>query len=232
MENKYDVAAEKKIFEKRRKTDEPIIGVLESQTINTGKFLTPQNWTKVVTERIPHTLANAPQLSYGESLYTLDRSLDGYEHIYNQGGGSFSVNQNMIGYTPEGHTKVWFHQNFGINEPQYVRRYLPSTVKEQHILQQLGSKDKKLQYVVPEEEDTLVKNIFNVVGDKNEQGRWPAHIEQALNSRRWNFPQARAFVRDERVRTGTANINRVDLYRNMIYGERKVWVDQHVPVIG
>lgn len=29
----------------------------------------------VVTERIPHRLVDAPQLTYQESLYTLDRAL-------------------------------------------------------------------------------------------------------------------------------------------------------------
>ncbi len=35
----------------------------------------PYNHIAVITERIPHRLVNAPQLTYPESLYVLDRSL-------------------------------------------------------------------------------------------------------------------------------------------------------------
>ncbi len=77
-----------------------MVEILESQTINTGTFLAPLNWNKAVTERLPHTLEVAPQLSYGESLYVLERSLEGFEFLYKQGGEPFAVNSKMIAFTP------------------------------------------------------------------------------------------------------------------------------------
>lgn len=167
---------------------------------------------------MPHTLSQAPQLSYPESLYVLDRSLEGYEHLYEKGDANFAVSSDMIGFTPEGHTKVWFHKNFGINQPEIERRYLPSTVREKEILTDLASKDKHRHYIVPEEEDVLVQNIFDVVGDRNEQGFWPPHLQNQFKSHRMSFNEARAIVRNEQMRLGGRRVNRVDLYRNVIVG--------------
>lgn len=65
----------------------------------------------VITERIPHRLANAPQLTYPESLYTLDRALEGYEVAY-QKCGPFRVNDRMIGFNNQGEAKVWVNEQF------------------------------------------------------------------------------------------------------------------------
>ena len=51
----------------------------------------------VVTERIPHRLADAPQLTEAESLYVLDRSLQGYQTAYDK-CGPMRVNDRMIGF--------------------------------------------------------------------------------------------------------------------------------------
>ena len=50
---------------------------------------------------MPHRLNNAPQLTYPESLYVLDRSLEGYETAYNK-CGPMVVNDHMIGFNKNG----------------------------------------------------------------------------------------------------------------------------------
>ena len=73
---------------------------------NKGKGLVPKNQFNVVTEHIPHRLTNVPQLTFPESLYALDESLQGYEHLYNR-AGPFHVNSEMIGLNKNGNVKVW-----------------------------------------------------------------------------------------------------------------------------
>ncbi len=68
--------------------------------------MVPKNNFKVITERIPVRLTKCPQLSYDESLYVLDRALEGYNFLY-RNVGPFDINSNMIGFTPEGEAKVW-----------------------------------------------------------------------------------------------------------------------------
>lgn len=55
------------------------------------------NHIAVLTGRIPHRLVDCPQLTYPESLYVLDRALEGYETAYEK-CGSFRVNNRMIGF--------------------------------------------------------------------------------------------------------------------------------------
>ena len=83
----------------------------------------------VITERIPHRLANAPQLTEAESLYTLDRSLQGFQTAY-QKCGPMKVNDRMIGYTNEGHCKVWVNEDFASNHPGQPRRVVQSSLEE------------------------------------------------------------------------------------------------------
>jgi hypothetical protein len=86
----------------------------------------PYNHIAVITERIPHRLVDCPQLTYPESLYVLDRALEGYETGYEK-CGSFRVNDRMIGLNNEGHCKVWVNEDFANNHPSYPRRRLMST---------------------------------------------------------------------------------------------------------
>lgn len=80
----------------------------------------------MITERIPHRLAEAPQLTYPETLYTLDRALEGYEVAYDK-SGPMRVNDQMIGFNNEGRCKVWVNEDFANNHPSYPRRSLVST---------------------------------------------------------------------------------------------------------
>jgi hypothetical protein len=66
-----------------------------------GTALLAKNNFNVVTERIPNRLTTCPQLSFDESLYVLDRSLEGYNFLY-RNLGPFDINSHMIGFTPEG----------------------------------------------------------------------------------------------------------------------------------
>ena len=76
LDNRYDPATEAVIYERRRKTTYPIVRAYDHQFQAKGKKeIGPNNKFRVVTERIPHRLSQAPQLTYDESLYVLSRSL-------------------------------------------------------------------------------------------------------------------------------------------------------------
>ena len=72
--------------------------VFDHQWEAKGSSLVPRNNFRVVTERLPHRLTSCPQLTFDESLYVLDRALEGYRFLYHS-IGPFDVNSNMIGFT-------------------------------------------------------------------------------------------------------------------------------------
>ena len=88
-----------KIYDERSNAVAPIVRSYDAEFKAEGSGLQPQNSFKVITESVPRTLTSVPQLTYPESLYVLDRSLDGYEHLYHK-AGPFQVNSDMIGFTP------------------------------------------------------------------------------------------------------------------------------------
>jgi len=57
-------------------------------------------------------LTTCPQLSFDETLYVLDRALEGYNFLYHS-IGPFDINSNMLGFTTEGEVRVWLNENFG-----------------------------------------------------------------------------------------------------------------------
>ena len=99
LDNRYDPAEEKLIYGKRRDATAPIVQAWGSDNTVKGSGLQPLNNFRAVTEPISNRLTDIPQLTYPESLYVLDRSLDGYEHLYHK-AGPFQVNSDMIGFTP------------------------------------------------------------------------------------------------------------------------------------
>ena len=75
-----------------------------------------------------------PQLTYPESLYVLDRSLEGYEHLYHK-TGAFQVNSDMIAFNENGECKVWHNENYGDNRPAKPLSILQSTTDRNSFLQ-------------------------------------------------------------------------------------------------
>ena len=126
LNNRYSPAGEFDIYEQRRVSTLPIVKAYGAEHTTVGGALNPKNEFRVLTERIPHRLSQTPQLSYPESLYVLNESLRGYEHLYHK-AGSFKVNPDMIGFTPEGEARVWFNENYGDNRPSHERHMLQST---------------------------------------------------------------------------------------------------------
>lgn len=146
----YDVKNESYIYKYRRDTKSPLVASYGSEKLTfdqvkpliahqiTGKDEKERKknekefkkrvYLSTITEHIPKRLAEVPQLTFGESLYVLDRSLEGYETAYNKCGPMY-VNDRMIGFTPEGHAKVWVNEDFANNHPQFKRRTLDSTLE-------------------------------------------------------------------------------------------------------
>lgn len=58
----------------------------KSKNENTEGMCASNNHMGVITERIPFTLKNLPQLSFIESLYVLRESLTGYEFLFPKTG--------------------------------------------------------------------------------------------------------------------------------------------------
>ena len=109
-----------------------------------------------------------PQLTYPESLYFLDNSLQGYKHLYDK-AGPFQVNSEMMGLNMEGQPRVWFNDNFAENHPSREKGILQSTVQDRNYLKNLDNDVR----VVSEDEASLVRNIVEVVEDKTQEGVFP-----------------------------------------------------------
>lgn len=120
----------------------------------------------VITERIPHRLVDAPQLTYPESLYVLDRSLEGFETAYDK-CGPMRVNDRMIGFNNEGHCKVWVNEDFANNHPSYPRRRLMSTrVDSRELLE--GRYANHLP--TSADEADMVQDVVDTVENYSEEG--------------------------------------------------------------
>lgn len=133
------------------------------------KELKKRVYMTTITEHIPKRLAEVPQLTFGESLYVLDRSLEGYETAYNKCGPMY-VNDKMIGFTPEGYAKVWVNEDFANNHPQFKRKTLDSTLDNSKEFLE-GYYDKRP--LNGSDEIDMVENIIDVVADHTEDGRYP-----------------------------------------------------------
>lgn len=72
---------------------------------------------RVKTERIPVRLSEVSNLPASEGLYILHEALIGYKVIYEHDGG-ININDDMVGFTPEGRVKVWLNENFAKNLPE------------------------------------------------------------------------------------------------------------------
>lgn len=131
----------------------------------------------VLTERIPYLLADVQNLPVSESLCVLHESLMGFMAIH-QFEKYVTVSDDMIGFTPEGRTKVWLNPNFGKNHP----------VEEDW-------------QVIKQEEPVLagrmIEQIFGVVERHTVNGQLPGELKRAFDQERpRNFVQAINLVRD------------------------------------
>ena len=78
----------------------------------------------------------------------------------------------MIGFTPEGEARVWHNENFGMNYPHHQKRTLQSTmIDETHRYDS--------DYAALEEVE-MVRNIVNVIEDRNEQGQFPEPFRSVI----------------------------------------------------
>lgn len=167
----------------------------------------------VINERIPHRLAGAPQLTFEESLYVLDRSLEGYEHAYNQ-CGPFVVDDSMIGFTPEGEARVWVNNNFADNHPVNRRPFLKTTTDEG---QEFYKGDKKIIPPCSDESD-MVQNIVDVVGEHCQEGTFPQPFLSEVRNPALGFSEARSLITQTVTNNNLFMPYSVDLIRHKVRG--------------
>ena len=228
----YSPANEKFIYDYRRESNVPFVKAYGSEILEFQKPTAEQKKDKqvaeslkdpyqhiaVITERIPHRLANAPQLTYPETLYVLDRALEGYETAY-QKVGPFRVNDQMIGFNNQGEAKVWVNENFALNHPSYPRRRLASTRSDaQQFLE--GRYGNQLPVSVDEAE--MVQDVVDTVENYCEEGRFPEPFASRIHQRNLSFAEARRLLNDEISQSKVPVPNRVDLFTNKVRGFRKV----------
>jgi len=169
-----------------------------------------------VTERIPHRLAGAPQLTYPESLYVLDRALEGFETAYEK-AGPMRVNDRMIGFNNQGQAKVWVNENFEQNHPSYPRGSLESTRYDSHEFL-----DGRNFSNVSTAENDMVQDVVNTVENYSEQGRFQEPLASRIHQKNLSFAQARGLVREAISQSRVPVPNRVDLFNHLVRGFRKV----------
>ena len=70
----------------------------------------------VRSELIPYRLADIANLTPDEALYVALYSLIGFRYVYQLCQRRlFSISDSMIGFTPDGHVKVWINPNYSVN---------------------------------------------------------------------------------------------------------------------
>lgn len=216
----YDPKNEEFIYNYRRETKAPLVSAYGSELLIPEKVpkgekktkADPYNHLLAVTERIPHRLADAPQLTYPESLYTLDRSLEGYETAYDK-CGPFRVNDRMIGFNPEGRCKVWVNENFANNHPSHPRRVLQSTLEDSKEFLEGRHRG---GYPVGTDESDMVQDVVDVVESHCEEGRFPEPFATQIRQKNLTFAEARRLIHEASLNSKYPIPDRVDLFRNMV----------------
>lgn len=223
----YDAANEQFIYNYRRESKLPFVSAYGSELLKLEKPpktkgaksepADPYSHLAVITERIPHRLVDAPQLSYPESLYVLDRALEGYEAAYEK-AGPMRVNDRMIGFNNQGECKVWVNEDFANNHASYPRRRLMSTrVDSKEFLE-----GRYPHLPVGSDESDMVQDVVDTVENYCEEGRFPEPFASQIHSNGLGFTEARQLLNQNIVQNRIPVPNRVDLFTNMVRGYRKV----------
>jgi hypothetical protein len=217
----YSPSDELHIYNYRKDTTVPFVNAYGAEVItpnqpppsDKSKAKDPLTHMVVATERIPHRLVNCPQLTYPETLYTLDRSLEGYDVAY-QRCGPMRVNDRMIGFNNQGECKVWVNENFANNHPSYPRGNLVSTRSDSHDF--LAG---KYSNIVPigGDEGTMVQDVVNTVEDYCEEGRFPEPFASRIHQPNLSFNDARRIIGDTIAEGRIPVANRVDLFNNKVW---------------
>lgn len=226
----YDPKNEEFIYKYRRETNEPLVAAYGSELLVPEKApkgekkdkkdkkvkKDPYNHLVVITERIPHRLADAPQLTEAESLYVLDRSLQGFETAYEK-CGPMGVNDRMIGFNNEGHCKVWVNEDFSSNHPGYPKRVLQSTLED--------SKDylegRFKHWPASSDEADMVQDVVNAVEEHCEEGRFNGEFGNRIRQPNLSFSEARRIVHEASLNSRWPVPDRVDLFSHLIRGYRR-----------
>lgn len=228
----YSPANEKFIYQYRNETKTPFVAAYGSEVLEFQKptaeqkkdaqtaqsLKDPYTHMAVITERIPHRLAGAPQLTYPESLYVLDRALEGYETAYHK-VGPFRVNDQMIGFNNQGEAKVWVNEDFAQNHPSNPRRRLLSTRTDS--LAFLEGRYGNNQPVSVDEAD-MVRDVVNTVENYCEQGRFPEPLASRIHQNNLSFSEARRLTSEAISQSRVPVPNRVDLFTHLVRGYRQV----------
>jgi|JI6StandDraft_1071083.scaffolds.fasta_scaffold00351_6 serine/threonine protein kinase len=110
---------ELRLYEMRRNQPR-IVRVLQVEKENTTHFCQGQEFLRVKTEHIPKRLSDFEKLSHNEGFYVLLEVLRGYQAIH-RFQPRFTINREMVGFTPEGQVRVWLNENFAKNSPDLPR---------------------------------------------------------------------------------------------------------------
>lgn len=228
----YSPSNEQFIYNFRKETKLPFVSAYGSEVLDFQKPTEQQKKDKntlqtlqdpyehlaVITERIPHRLSQAPQLTYAESLYVLDRALEGYETAYHK-VGPFRVNDNMIGFNSQGQAKVWVNEDFAQNHPSAPRRRLHSTRPDarEFLEGRYGN-----QQPVSVDEADMVRDVINTVQNYSEQGRFQEPFASRINQNGLSFNDARRLTHEAISQSREPVPNRIDLNTHLVRGYRRV----------
>lgn len=140
-----------------------------------------------MTERIPLNLHGVSRLNRDESNIVLYNALRGFNDTSKLVVPA-QITDKMIGFTPNGQTKVWVNENFGMNYPVHYDADLDLNEAE------------------------VVHNLVNAVSTKSE---FAPDYANALRSS-GNFNNALNFIRtNSGVPTNVLESNRIDISRHL-----------------
>ena len=116
-----------------------------------------QKGVRVLTERIPLVLSECRQLSFPEANIILYNACHGFEDLCGK-FGPIEIRDTMIGFCPQGSTKVWINDNFGFN---HAIMYKEATGSD------FTDIDRKI------DEKQMVGDLLGIVEHKYNKGLFP-----------------------------------------------------------
>jgi hypothetical protein len=169
------------MYEFRRTQDINLVKVYKVERENAQFMCQGNEFQRVITEHIPKRLSEV-KLDEIEGLYVLQEALIGFKTIQDhRPKDSFNINDDMIGFTPEGKVRVWLNENFAKNLPDHIQ-------KVQHRYDEHA--------YTPHNDTVLLDQIYDVVEEHIVTNKYPEKFRNMYTQNPPNsFAEAISLVR-------------------------------------
>jgi hypothetical protein len=123
----------------------------------------------------------------------------------------------MIGFTPEGETRVWVNSDFKQNHPSQRTHFLKTTSDEE-------PRTVDNSRSVDTEEALMVQNIVNVVGNHCQNGKFPEPFCSRILNPTLSFQEARSMITKTVSDSNVYFPDHLDLIQHKVKGYRQTYI--------